>query len=309
MTEKPQSHLDAAAQANRDTGVLLLCKEAAFTAIADSRLQRGHLRLLCAVLEHMNTRSAKAWPSRQTLADALGMSLKTVSNLLREIREYGYLVAGKEAVPEANNRKLTVYTFGNIDHDTIRREITAFVRRVRDACATQEQFPSQRELAVPVPAGSSRPSGNFNKKSSRPGGQEVPVPAGTVTHKKELSPYGDSSSRPSGNSQGAPTGADASASQPAPSLKTIIWQQGIAWLVHTYNGAVEEKEVRSRLGRLIKECGQGRVLDALGKAEEARPLDPLDYMTAMLQGTSAGGAGRADERARAEAIRKIKALS
>jgi hypothetical protein len=41
---------------------------------------------------------------------------------------------------------------------------------------------------------------------------------------------------------------------------------------------------------MIKDHGQGRVLDALGKAEEANPIAPLDYMTQLLNSARGGGA-------------------
>ena len=69
------------------------------------------------------------------------------------------------------------------------------------------------------------------------------------------------------------------------SLKDMVWRQGIATLVRMYNQSVPEREVRSRLGLLIKQFGQGKVLDAMVKAEAAEVLEPLDWMTAMLGGS------------------------
>src|SRR5262249_48397442 len=70
-------------------------------------------------------------------------------------------------------------------------------------------------------------------------------------------------------------GADAPQA-PVASLKGIVWKEGIASLVSAYNGSVSEKEIRSRLGLLIKQHGQGLVLDAIVKAETAQAIDPLD---------------------------------
>jgi hypothetical protein len=124
--------LNAAAEANVTTAILMLIKEALITAIADRRLERGHLRVLAAIATVMKG-SAKAWPSRAYLAELSGLSLASVSNSLHELRAWGYLIADKETVEEASNRRLTVYTFGNIDHDTIRKEITSFVQKAREA--------------------------------------------------------------------------------------------------------------------------------------------------------------------------------
>jgi hypothetical protein len=127
---KSQS-LAEAAKANVETGVLLLCKEALVTAIQDRRLDRGHLRVLASLVGFLNRQTAKAWPDRRTIADEVGVEPVTVSNKLGELRRWGYLIAERERVAEANNRSLMVYTFGNIDHETIRREIQAYVDRIK----------------------------------------------------------------------------------------------------------------------------------------------------------------------------------
>lgn len=119
-----------AASANVQTGVLMLCKEALVTAIQDRRLERGHLKVLAAIVTYMNTR-ALAWPGRLQIALDTGLQVRHVSNLLLELRRFGYLIADRENVPEADNKRLTVYTFGNIDHETIRRQISEWVMAVR----------------------------------------------------------------------------------------------------------------------------------------------------------------------------------
>jgi len=124
------SSLNAAAQANIETGVLLLCKEAFTAAVDDVRLDRLHLKVLVRIAGFLNTRTAKAWPDRRTIAASMGVEPVTVSNKLRELRLWGYIIGERERVPEANNRSLMVYTFGNIDHETIRREIQGYIDRI-----------------------------------------------------------------------------------------------------------------------------------------------------------------------------------
>lgn len=128
----PPASLGEAALQNVETGVLLMCKEALVTAIQDRRLNRQHLRILAQIIQYLNRHTAKAWPDRQRLAQGLGLTPATVSNRLRELRELGYLIAGRERVPEAGNRSLMVYTVGGIDHDTLRREIESYIERVRN---------------------------------------------------------------------------------------------------------------------------------------------------------------------------------
>jgi hypothetical protein len=157
--------LSQAAAENLRTGVLLMCKEALVTAIQDRRLHRGHLSVLATLVQFMSSRTAKAWPGRAAIAAINGMPVKTVSNLLLELRNFAYLIAEREAVEEAGNRNLTVYTFGNIDHETIRREITKFVESVRvarspEALRGEPEVPPQRDAKSPAPTGQSRPNGN-----------------------------------------------------------------------------------------------------------------------------------------------------
>jgi hypothetical protein len=152
--------LASAAEANIETGVWLLCKEALVTAISDSRLDRLHLKVLACMIEFINARSAKAWPDRTMIAQRLNVEPVTVSNKLRELRLLGYLIAERERVEDAGNRSLMVYTVGNIDHDTIRREITAFVKRIRESDNAPESPRAVTPGEMKVTAGGDRKSLN-----------------------------------------------------------------------------------------------------------------------------------------------------
>lgn len=123
--------LASAAEANVETGIWLLAKEFLVTAIQDRRLERGHLRVLACFAQLMNRTSGKAWPDRVTIAAMAGMTPKAVSTAVSELKRLGYLIADREPVEMAGGQTLMVYTFGNIDHDTIRREITAFVEGLK----------------------------------------------------------------------------------------------------------------------------------------------------------------------------------
>lgn len=130
-TDIKSSKLQDTADQNVETGVWLLCKEFLVTAIQDKRLERGHLRVLASIVTLINHRTAKAWPDRTTIASMAGMSVSAVSNALSELRKWEYLIVDREYVEAAGGRKLMVYTFGNIDHETIRSEITKFVERLQ----------------------------------------------------------------------------------------------------------------------------------------------------------------------------------
>ena len=121
------TNFDSVVAANQQTAALLLCKEAFITAAADTRLQRTHIRVLAAIAMFIDV-TTEAWPSRKTLSAVLGgLSLKTVSNTVTELRNFGYLVTTRKPVENAGGKTLTVYTFGNIDHDTIRMTYGNFI--------------------------------------------------------------------------------------------------------------------------------------------------------------------------------------
>jgi hypothetical protein len=167
--------LTSAAEANVETGIWLLAKEFLVTAIQDRRLDRGHLRVLACFAQLMNRTSGKAWPGRVTISTMAGMTPKAVSTAVYELKKMGYLISGKEPVVLAGNQTLTVYTFGNIDHDTIRKEITAFVeglKQLRESSPHRGNSTSPPTGNVPVQGEQKSPQkGNFpteGEQSSSP---------------------------------------------------------------------------------------------------------------------------------------------
>jgi hypothetical protein len=166
--------LQATAEQNVESGVLLLCKEFLVTAIQDKRLTRTHLRVLACFVELVNRKTAKAWPGRQLIADMLGLDLRNVSNTLTELRGWGYLIAERERVEEAGNRNLMVYTFGNVDHDTIRREIETYIANIKSA-----KFTPGGEVSRSSP-----------RKVNQPSPQEVKFTPGGEVGTPESSPQG-----------------------------------------------------------------------------------------------------------------------
>jgi hypothetical protein len=184
-----QPSLTSASEANVETGVLLLCKEFLVTAIQDRRLDRTHLRVLACFVEFVNRRTAKAWPGRQLIADTLNLTTKTVSNSLLDLRNWGYLIADRERVEEAGNRSLMVYTFGNVDHETIRREIDVYIAKLKEA----PKVPPQQEPKSP-------PSGTFIQ-SPAPAGLSKSPPSGTVPPQQDFADLSQNrKSCPSGDS-------------------------------------------------------------------------------------------------------------
>jgi hypothetical protein len=162
------SSLASAAEANVETGIWLLAKEFLVTAIQDRRLERGHLRVLACFAQLMNKTSGKAWPDRATIAAMTGLGVGAVSNCLSELRNLGYLICDREEVPQAGDRRLMVYTFGNIDHETIRREIAKFCERVQRDRSSPPTVKSNSPPAVKFTAHGEESSPPTVKQSSPP---------------------------------------------------------------------------------------------------------------------------------------------
>lgn len=94
-----------------------MAKELLSMAILDDRLNRGHLKVLSVLVDHLNSETGKCWPSRNLIASRVGCEAVSVSNRLLELHKIGYFTRKKERVTAAGNRVLTVYTIGKFDRD------------------------------------------------------------------------------------------------------------------------------------------------------------------------------------------------
>lgn len=273
MTTEIQSDLSAAAEANLRTSALLLVKEALITAIQDRRLERGHLRVLAAIGMFMNSRTAKAWPSRAAIASMTGLSVKTVSNNLLELRNLGYLISDRENVEDAGNRRLTVYTFGNIDHDTIRNEITKYVMGLREGRNEKSESPRPRGTSPSTGNIGSPPAGKSGQLEFPACGAQKSPPAGRSNSKKELK-----STPPNGGGAKAPSQANTTRT-----VRQILWHECLAYFRQIYGTSMSEEKLRQRLGMMVKEYGEGEVLMAIAHAQKQETLDPINYMAGILK--------------------------
>lgn len=167
--------------ANNATASLLLAKEALITAIQDRKLHRGHLSVLAEVAAAMSNRTAKAWPGRAHIAAKTGFTVNMVSKYLLDLRRFGHLLMSKEEVEEAGNRRLSVYTWGKIDHETLQRQITEVIMQMR-ANGVAERLPPEGTPAGKVP--SQRNSAEARSSlPEEPLGGKFP-PAGTPASEK-----------------------------------------------------------------------------------------------------------------------------
>jgi hypothetical protein len=62
-----------------------------------------------------------------------------------------------------------------------------------------------------------------------------------------------------------------------------VFGDGLAYLRRAYGGLMPEKDLRARVGALLRDHGDAPVLDALFKAQQASAVDPLGYMAGVLR--------------------------
>jgi hypothetical protein len=77
-------------------------------ALRDRRLEHAHRAVLAELLEDMGSKNGKCWTLRETLAERLGMSVRTVNNVLYELRTWGYVCWEKLPNP-LDDTKLTFH--------------------------------------------------------------------------------------------------------------------------------------------------------------------------------------------------------
>ena len=184
------------ADMNRHTAFYFLGREYLVTAIQDRRLDRKHLRVLACIVLMTDKETFLIRPRRTDIADKTGYQPKTVSNILRELKLFGYVIPNVSEGSDDESR--APLTFGNIDHETIRSEITAWVEKFREGqkspptgtvlpppIGTQSpltgtsEVPADRDKS-PRPQGLSPPTGTF---LSPPAGTQAPQ-TGTAPQKK-----------------------------------------------------------------------------------------------------------------------------
>lgn len=167
-------------------GFLLAKYETICKAIKDRRLDRPTLVVLAELAAGLNRESMTTWVSRETLAERIGVSVKTVSNYLSQLKALGYIMAERRKTPQANNRVLLHYTLTALSPEEIETKITQTVRSLRGHQDSVVGF-----SRVPVLAGT-------RADSSRQGRKSFPVATGTADESSRQN--GTESSRQDGRS-------------------------------------------------------------------------------------------------------------
>lgn len=105
-------------------------------AVHDTRLQRPHLRVLAVLLDHLNARQGTAWPSREFIAMRCDITVRSVQNILYELRKLNYVSWEKRKL-DGDGRRLVQYTvpLAHIDADALKAQIEAYLAPIREKIA------------------------------------------------------------------------------------------------------------------------------------------------------------------------------
>jgi hypothetical protein len=155
-------------------GVLVVCFQRACDALRDPRLGHKERGVLASLLECMNSETGTAWPSRETIAERLKFSVKTVCNALYELKRLNYIDWQRRATPGAR-RLLLNYALPVARHDreALQKAINEFVAEHRSveiaANARPSKLPCPQGIKTTPPAGHAP---NTGQEGAPPPGQQ-----------------------------------------------------------------------------------------------------------------------------------------
>lgn len=156
-TEAPTQFVgtfDEALQRFEASGFMLARLETLMMAGRDKRIDRTCLEVLICLIEALNRETMTCYLGRETIATRVGITVKSVSNYLSQLRALGYIASGYRPTPEANNRQLLHYTLTALSPEEIEKAITRAVQSLRG------------EINTVVPLETSRPNGKSSSRNS-----------------------------------------------------------------------------------------------------------------------------------------------
>src|SRR5258705_13089226 len=110
---------------NLKEGLLLAIKHTIVTAHRDGRLERRHYRVLCEIIDVINTRSGMAFPGQALLAEKSGYTVAVIRKTVSELIQFGYLVNTRRA-PAGSTRALAHYTIRRPSIEEMHAAISAW---------------------------------------------------------------------------------------------------------------------------------------------------------------------------------------
>ena len=139
------------------SGFMLARLETLVMAMRDKRLDRTAGIVLSHLVEALNFQTGTTYIGRDAIANRMGISVKSVSNYLSQLRALGYIASEHRITPQANNRSLLHYTLTALSPEELEKSIAHALASMRG------------EINTVVPM----------RVSSRPDGNSVPVGTGT----------------------------------------------------------------------------------------------------------------------------------
>lgn len=175
------------AVANFDlVGYMLVRYETLARANMDDRIDRTCLKVLGMLIMTMSRDTRTSWAGRDFIAENVGITAKSVSNYIWQLKQLGYIVADRRETPSANNRVLMHYTLSKLSPDEIENAIDLAISSIKGDRNSVVKFPSGREV-------SSRQDGKSEARVPARTGSHVP--AGTGTHQASSLPDGKSQAK------------------------------------------------------------------------------------------------------------------
>ena len=154
---------------DRDKGLCVLKLETLCRAIRDPNISRPGLKVCANLIERLNSETRTAWPSRESIAADEGISEKSVSNLLYDLRAGNYVIWVRMPAPGRQRGTLLQYALASdpIARNSFEQKLDAVAETARSN--GQVSYPSRR--AMPAAAGhqTARPSG---PETARPSGNK-----------------------------------------------------------------------------------------------------------------------------------------
>lgn len=243
-------------------------------------LKDSTVRVAGFLMWRLNCQYEECFPGRKTIADELGLSLRTVEDCLRQLKDRGWLKYTPR-FREDGSQTTSSYRFmwERADDDT-----ESYVHRDRDRKQQpDESCEAGTETSAAPPT--AKPAGIIREdltRESNQGFSQVSTPAATK-------PGGEGEAK--GSRPTPKAGRTGSPSRTGDQTTDAIWQKQLPELIEAHNVArrsLGERpesggQLRGRTGKLIKTHGAPCVWKAFDTTIKAQPGGcPFDYATKLL---------------------------
>ena len=191
---------DQAIERLETSGFMLARLETLMIAVRDKRLDRACLLVLATLIETMNNATLTTWIGKDTIAQRLGITPKSVSNYIYQLKALGYILSERRETEHADGLSLLHYTLTKLSPVEIEAAITNAVKSLKGE--SNNVIVARHDGLLPVPTGDSTlssppvPTGNQDKTACPDGQTTQDLPA--LTGKTAADP--PKTARPDGHS-------------------------------------------------------------------------------------------------------------